>query len=221
MASTDVLYDLAFPLMDLVRYGRQAEANALLNRYLGRTASDNLDALAALPLFLSLRAAIRAKVTAMREHADEKAALDYFALAGKLLLLDVADGPTLGLRFGMTGRLASQLPKPANVVQRHRYFARVVRPYAELVRRCNCEALLVADPSAAEPGNSYPIRCDRERRVVAGDKDLQCVDDDRWRLDLDQLARLVERDAARRSVRCVAPLIRENCLRPRLSAAQR
>ena len=55
IASTDVLYDLAFPLMDLIRYGRQAAANALLNRYLALTESENLDALAALPLFMSLR----------------------------------------------------------------------------------------------------------------------------------------------------------------------
>jgi aminoglycoside phosphotransferase family enzyme/predicted kinase len=59
IASVDVLYDLAFAVMDFIRYGRQAAANALLNRYLALTASENLDALAALPLFMSLRAAIR------------------------------------------------------------------------------------------------------------------------------------------------------------------
>ncbi len=66
MASTDVLYDLAFPLMDFIRYGRQAEANALLNRYLQRTAGENLDALTTLPLFISLRSAIRAQVLLAR-----------------------------------------------------------------------------------------------------------------------------------------------------------
>ena len=34
IASVDVLYDLAFPMMDFIRYGRHAAANALLNRYL-------------------------------------------------------------------------------------------------------------------------------------------------------------------------------------------
>lgn len=66
IASVDVLYDLAFPMMDFIRYGRHAAANALLNRYLGLTAAENLDALAALPLFVSLRSAIRAHVLLAR-----------------------------------------------------------------------------------------------------------------------------------------------------------
>jgi aminoglycoside phosphotransferase family enzyme/predicted kinase len=66
IASIDVLYDLAFPIMDFVRYDRPAAANALLNRYLGATSAENRDALAALPLFISLRAAIRANVTLAR-----------------------------------------------------------------------------------------------------------------------------------------------------------
>src|ERR1700694_4104702 len=66
IASIDVLYDLAFPMMDFIRYDRHAAANALLNRYLGNTSNEHLDALAALPLFISLRAAVRANVTLAR-----------------------------------------------------------------------------------------------------------------------------------------------------------
>jgi uncharacterized protein len=66
IASVDVLYDLAFPLMDFIRYNRHAAANALLNRYLNVTSSENLDGLAALALFISLRAAIRANVLLAR-----------------------------------------------------------------------------------------------------------------------------------------------------------
>jgi hypothetical protein len=66
IASIDVLYDLAFPMMDFIRHDRHAAANVLLNRYLGRTSNENLDALASLPLFISLRAAIRANVTLAR-----------------------------------------------------------------------------------------------------------------------------------------------------------
>jgi len=62
IASVDVLYDLAFPIMDLIHHGRTAAANALLNRYLGLTAADHLGALGLLSLFLSMRAAIRAHV---------------------------------------------------------------------------------------------------------------------------------------------------------------
>src|SRR6516225_7786599 len=67
IASGDVLYDLAFLLMDLVERGYKPAANVVLNRYLAETRrSEDLDALAGLPLFLSMRAAIRAKVTAAR-----------------------------------------------------------------------------------------------------------------------------------------------------------
>lgn len=64
IATCDVLYDLAFLIMDLWQRGHRAEANGLLNRYLWATPDATLDGLAALPLFLSLRAAIRAKVEA-------------------------------------------------------------------------------------------------------------------------------------------------------------
>jgi aminoglycoside phosphotransferase family enzyme/predicted kinase len=67
VASGDVLYDLAFLLMDLAERALQKPANIVFNRYLDETDEDgNLDALAALPLFLSLRAAIRASVTTAR-----------------------------------------------------------------------------------------------------------------------------------------------------------
>jgi uncharacterized protein len=67
IASGDVLYDLAFLLMDLVERGLEPSANMVFNRYLIETKrTEDLDALASLPLFLSMRAAIRAKVTAAR-----------------------------------------------------------------------------------------------------------------------------------------------------------
>lgn len=89
-ATGDVLYDLAFLLMDLVERGLQPAANIVLNRYLAAGMRlEDLDGLAALPLFLSLRAAIRAKVTAARlkfappsEHtAIKQSARKYFELA--------------------------------------------------------------------------------------------------------------------------------------------
>ena len=68
MASIDLLYDLAFLLMDLEQRGLRTQANLLLNRYV--QAGEEEATLAALPLFLSLRAAIRAKVAAATEAAD-------------------------------------------------------------------------------------------------------------------------------------------------------
>ena len=92
IATGDVLYDLAFLLMDLIERGLDAAANGVLNRYLSETRRDeDLDALAALPLFLSLRAAIRAKVTAARRGKGAgtsdaaESARDYFALAARLI----------------------------------------------------------------------------------------------------------------------------------------
>jgi predicted kinase len=67
IASGDVIYDLAFLLMDLVERGLGTPANIVFNRYLAATQRpEDLDTLAALPFFLSMRAAIRAKVTAAR-----------------------------------------------------------------------------------------------------------------------------------------------------------
>ncbi len=64
IAAGDVLYDLAFTLMDLWERDMRAAANLLLASYLSLGQADELDGLAALPFFMSLRAAIRAKVEA-------------------------------------------------------------------------------------------------------------------------------------------------------------
>jgi aminoglycoside phosphotransferase family enzyme/predicted kinase len=61
LSTIDLLYDLAFLLMDLWSRGMRREANELFNRYLDLR--DEGDGMPALPLFLSLRAAIRAQVT--------------------------------------------------------------------------------------------------------------------------------------------------------------
>ena len=67
IAAGDLLYDLAFLLMDLVERRLGAAANVVLSRYLAETRRpSDLDALAALPFFMALRAAIRASVTASR-----------------------------------------------------------------------------------------------------------------------------------------------------------
>lgn len=62
LAVIDVAYDLAFLLMDLERRRLRPLANAFLNRSLDAT--EDYGALAPLPLFLSARAAIRAKIAA-------------------------------------------------------------------------------------------------------------------------------------------------------------
>jgi aminoglycoside phosphotransferase family enzyme/predicted kinase len=62
IACIDVLYDLAFLLMDLWRRGLRQQANTLWNAYLAETA--DFDGFPLMPLFLSCRAAIVAKTTA-------------------------------------------------------------------------------------------------------------------------------------------------------------
>jgi hypothetical protein len=70
LACIDVLYDLAFLLMDLEERHLRPLANAAFNRYLDLT--DESAGIPAIPLFLSMRAAVRAHVTAAA--ADLKAA---------------------------------------------------------------------------------------------------------------------------------------------------
>ena len=62
ISCVDVFYDLAFLLMDLWRRNLRAHANMVFNEYVVRTA--DVDALGLLPLFLSCRAAVRAKTSA-------------------------------------------------------------------------------------------------------------------------------------------------------------
>jgi uncharacterized protein len=94
IAAGDVLYDLAFLLMDLLERGLARAANDVLNGYFAAARRiEDCDGIAALPFFMSLRAAIRAKVTAARlalakaEDKDKiaRAAKAYFKLALDLL----------------------------------------------------------------------------------------------------------------------------------------
>lgn len=73
LAITDVMYDLAYVLMDLLHRDLRAAACLLLNRYLEMTEDDA--GLALLPFFMSVRAAVRAKVSlsAAAVQADDAA----------------------------------------------------------------------------------------------------------------------------------------------------
>ncbi|CAB3839884.1 hypothetical protein LMG26858_01140 [Achromobacter anxifer] len=62
LATIDVLYDLAFLIMDLWSRGFPGYANLALNRYLD--VSDDEGGMVLMPLFMALRAAIRAHVLA-------------------------------------------------------------------------------------------------------------------------------------------------------------
>lgn len=72
IACGDVLYDIAFPIMDLLHHGRRDLANRLINRYLALTR--DYGGLRLVPLFLSFRAAIRAMAAALGPPGDGRTA---------------------------------------------------------------------------------------------------------------------------------------------------
>jgi hypothetical protein len=149
IATGDVLYDLAFLLMDLVERNQRAAANIVFNRYLTRSrAPDDLDGLAALPLFMALRAAIRARVTLarVRHLADEErlaareAARKYFDLARDLM---TPNRPVVLAVGGLSGtgksavarRIAPHLlPPPGAVVLRSDVLRKEMHIVAETER---------------------------------------------------------------------------------------
>ncbi|MET3649178.1 AAA family ATPase [Phyllobacterium ifriqiyense] len=90
IATVDVLYDLAFLMMDLWHRNLRDEANLVMNRYLDNASDGHGGAL--LPFFMALRAAVRAHVVASQSQtaADKQGILrqearSYFSLAVDLL----------------------------------------------------------------------------------------------------------------------------------------
>ena len=92
ISCTDVQYDLAFLLMDLWRRRLPRHANVIWNRYLATT--QDWQGISLLPLFLSCRAAVRAKTTATTTRVErdparrtelEALARQYLAMADEFL----------------------------------------------------------------------------------------------------------------------------------------
>ena len=115
IACIDVLYDLAFLLMDLWRRGLPRHANTVLNRYL-EDAGDS-SGMSLMPLFLSCRAAVRAKTSATaarlqpdvrRRNELQKLAREYLAMAETLLQ---PPGPCLVAIGGFSGTGKSTLAR--------------------------------------------------------------------------------------------------------------
>jgi hypothetical protein len=144
-ASIDVLYDLAFLLMDLEHQGYTAAANLVLNRYLDLTGED--DGLAALPLFLSLRAAIRSHVAATAGGGDAAAeAQGYFDQAAAALQ---PQAPRLIAIGGLSGTGKSTLAAALAPELGARPGARVLR--SDVIRK----RLFGIDPEARLPEQAY------------------------------------------------------------------
>ena len=160
----DVLYDLAFLLMDLVHRGRQDFASLVLNRYLDLTRDD--DGLLALPLFLSLRAGIRAHVAiaaaatqrgAARQRKQRGLARSYLDLAARLI---EPAAPRLVAMGGLSGSGKSTVARALAAFLPPTPGARVLR--SDVLRK----ALLDLPPERKAPGKAYNRAM--TRRVYGG-----------------------------------------------------
>ncbi len=134
----DVLYDLAFVLMDLWRLTLERHANVLFNAYLSDACAadadlSQYDGLSLLPLFLSCRSAIRAKtsaagsalqVDARRREALAQQARQYLHFARQFLETPAPQLVAIGGHSGsgkstQARRLASSVgPPPGAVILR-------------------------------------------------------------------------------------------------------
>jgi uncharacterized protein len=176
IASGDLLYDLAFVLMDLAERGLGEAANIVLNRYLTDTRRDeDLDALAALPFYLSMRASIRARVTAAKlEQAAEaeqpaiaQRARAYFDWALRFI---APPSPVLVAVGGLSGTGKSALARALAPAIKPEPGAVLLRSDVErkaLFGKAETEPL----PSAAyAPSTTLRVYCaiaDKARRAVA------------------------------------------------------
>jgi uncharacterized protein len=160
ISAIDVLYDLAFVLMDLIHRGLAPGANLVMNRYLDITCDD--DGAGLLPLFMALRAAIRAHVTAAaaaqqpkpaKRQEQRRTAQLYLALAESLL---APAKPRLVAIGGLSGSgkstfaraLAADLPPPPG--------ARLLR--TDVLRK----ALLDAAPETRLHASAYSHAMNRQ-----------------------------------------------------------
>jgi len=151
IATTDLLYDLAFPVMDFCHFGRTDCANRLFNGYLQTTLSDNAKALRLLPLLLSMRAAIRANVLLTKarlspEHHDTRDARADFDLALKHI---EAAKPSLIAIGGKSGTGKSVLAREAAALLAPLPGAVVLR--SDVIRK----ELFGIEPLAALPATAY------------------------------------------------------------------
>ena len=173
VARVDTLYDLAFLLMDLDHRGLRSASNTVLNRYLWRSgATRDLDGLAALPLFLGLRAGVRAMVTAERaaqknEEQDRIIALRYLEAAlaylhpGSPKLIAVAGLSGTG-KSTLATRLAPDLIPAPGAVHLRSDLERKSLFGVEETDRLGSEAYT---PAAAR--SVYGILVDKARRVLS------------------------------------------------------
>jgi aminoglycoside phosphotransferase family enzyme/predicted kinase len=161
----DVLYDLAFLLMDLDFRGRRGEANRAFNAWLDEAARGFGDALftglAALPLFLAIRAAVRCHVAGHNNAPD--AARAYLAAAEAHLQ---PCAPQLIAVGGLSGSGKSTVSRALAPSLGGAPGAVVLRSDELRKRLWGCDPLTPLPPEAYGPGESERVYA--EMRRLAG-----------------------------------------------------
>ena len=171
LATIDVLYDLAFLLMDLEQRGLARQSSIILNRYLDRR--DEQDGLPLLPLFAAMRAAIRAYTAAAA--GASQTARDYLGHAAQCLR---REAPVLIAIGGLSGSGKSSLgrnlaPLAGAIGGARRLSSDVVRK--RLAGAESPETRL--DPDHYTPAASaivYETLCSQAARLLASSINVIC-----------------------------------------------
>jgi hypothetical protein len=150
LATVDVLYDLAFLLMDLWQRDLRTEANIVFNRYLDLSAGDE-EGVALMPLFLATRAVVRAHVSAAQDSGDLARRYLDLALA---LLAPVA--PRLIAIGGLSGTGKSTLARALGGAVGRAPGARILR--SDVLRK----RLAGVPPETRLPPEHYTARATHE-----------------------------------------------------------
>jgi aminoglycoside phosphotransferase family enzyme/predicted kinase len=175
LATIDVLYDLAFLLMDLDARGDRQAANAVFNAYIAfEPIGGEIEGLASLPLFLACRAGVRAVVAMARtEQLEPEAQTELRAeirrnalLAGRYL---APPPPLLIAVGGLSGTGKSTL------------------------------AALLAPHIGPAPGALH-LRSDVERKRLFGVPETQRLDRQHYRIGTAQRVYSIVEDKARRAL---------------------
>lgn len=182
LARIDTGYDLAFLLMDLDQQAGRAAANRVLNRYLARSGDYGL--LAPLPLWLALRALVRAHVQAARGRDGAPllcAAIDYLALPPARLIavggLQGSGKSTLARGLApLLGAAPGALLLRSDELRKRRFGLAPEAPlsaeaYAEEVSRAIHEELFMIAEAALRQGHAVALDAmflDPEHRRQAG-----------------------------------------------------
>lgn len=173
-ADIDVLYDLAFLVMDLAFRDLDQLASILLNRYLDVTGDGG--GLAALPLFLSMRAAIRSHIdaAAAATHSDADAAAGLAKAASRYLNLALSflapPAPRLIAIGGLSGSGKSRLARELAPLFAPHPGARVIRTDATRKRLAGVTPetrLPAGDYSAASSQQTYAAVGAEAREILA------------------------------------------------------